>query len=119
MIRINTNIQFHGQDSAFHTDDDYFVDNADARCWTCVVFSEYDWDATWGGQIEIQTEENSEDYIALPFSPNCAVLFDGSLEHRGLVSIDSLNVKEKHLHFYLKRCRMCDQLLEFTLRRNE
>ena len=85
LIRINTNIQFHGQDSAFHTDDDYFVDNPDARCWTCVVFSEYDWDATWGGQIEIQTEENSEDYIALPFSPNCAVLFDGSLEHRGLV----------------------------------
>ena len=49
-----------------------------------LFFSEYDWDATWGGQIEIQTEENSEDYIALPFSPNCAVLFDGSLEHRGL-----------------------------------
>ena len=102
LIRINTNIQFHGQDSAFHTDDDYYVDNPDSRCWTLVVFSEYDWDATWGGHVEIQTERDSVDYIALPFMPNCAVLFDGSLYHRGLAPNRFAQCERKTLAFLFK-----------------
>ena len=77
LCRVNTNIHFHGQDSAFHND----AEDSTIKIWTCVVFTEFDWDSTWGGHIEIQS---GDDYITLPYIPNCAVLLNGHLEHRGL-----------------------------------
>ena len=76
MVRINTNIQFFGQESDFHVDC-----GEDQNWWTFLVFLSDGWDTTWGGEFIVQT--NDRDYIGLPFIPNCGVLFDSKLSHKG------------------------------------
>ncbi len=76
LVRINTNIQFPGQESNFHVDS-----SPEMRWWTFVLFANMGWDAEWGGEIIINTK--GRDYLGLPFLPNCGVLFDGSLPHKG------------------------------------
>ena len=74
MIRINTNIQFHGQETVSHTTM-IILSIMLLLVLTQVVFSEYDWDANMGRSVEIQTEKFLR-LLHFP-SPNCAVLFDG------------------------------------------
>jgi len=76
LVRINTNIQFTGQESNFHVDS-----SPEMRWWTFVLFANMSWSTEWGGELIINT--SGHDYLGLPFLPNCGVLFDGSLPHKG------------------------------------
>jgi len=76
LVRINTNIQFTGQESNFHVDS-----SPEMRWWTFVLFANMSWSTEWGGELIINTSDH--DYLGLPFLPNCGVLFDGSLPHKG------------------------------------
>ena len=75
LIRINTNIQFFGHDSSFHKD-------ADIGSWTLVVFCNYEWDSSWGGEFVVRNLENEYSYVA--FIPNNGVLIPGWLDHTGM-----------------------------------
>ena len=72
--RINTNIQFFGQESDFHKD-------GFEGSWTLNLFVNKDWDTLWGGHFVVQTED--KDYFYYPYIPNNAILFPGNLEHMG------------------------------------
>lgn len=76
LVRINTNIQFFGQESNFHVDS-----SPEMSWWTFVLFANPSWSTEWGGQLVIQTAASQ--YIGLPYIPNCGVLFDGSIPHKG------------------------------------
>ena len=73
LYRINTNIQFLGQESNFH------VDGGEGS-WTLNIFIN-NWNTGWGGQFVIQTKDR--DYFYYPYIPNNAILFPGDLEHMG------------------------------------
>ncbi len=72
--RINTNIQFTGQEATFHTD-------GTQNEWTFLVFTHYFWKTEWGGEFICQTDDKK--YIGVPYIPNNGVLFRADLEHRG------------------------------------
>lgn len=74
--RVNTNIQFFGQESSFHTDGEEHE-----RSWTLNIFACTDWETPWGGQFVIQDELG--DYTYHSYIPNEAVLFKGHLPHMG------------------------------------
>tara|TARA_Y100000004_G_scaffold178265_1_gene220665 strand:- start:97 stop:657 length:561 start_codon:yes stop_codon:yes gene_type:complete len=76
LVRINSNIQFFGQESNFHVDS-----SPEMRWWTFVLFANRSWSTEWGGQLVIQTAASQ--YIGLPYVPNCGALFDGSVPHKG------------------------------------
>lgn len=76
LVRINTNIQFTGQESTFHVDS-----SPEMRWWTLVLFANTSWSTEWGGELIVNTD--GRNYLGLPFLPNCGVLFDGSLPHKG------------------------------------
>ena len=72
--RINTNIQFSGQETTFHTD-------GSGWCWTAVLFTELNWNTNWGGEFVCLTNEG--DYAYVPYIPGNLVLFDATQEHKG------------------------------------
>jgi len=74
LTRINTNIQFPGQESTFHTDGSDW-------CWTVVLFSELTWNTNWGGEFVCLTHEG--EYAYVPYVPGNVVLFDATQEHKG------------------------------------
>jgi hypothetical protein len=74
LIRINTNIQFFGQESSFHKD-------GFEGSWTLNLFMNPNWDTSWGGEFVVQDKEG--DYFYYPYIPNNAILFPGDLEHMG------------------------------------
>jgi len=74
LMRVNTNIQFMGQESTFHQDG--FPDN-----WTLCIFVSERWDGEWGG--EFLCENSFGDYSGFAYKPNCAILFRASLMHKG------------------------------------
>jgi len=76
LMRISTNIQFFGQESNFHVDS-----GPEMHWWTLVLFANMQWSTEWGGELTIQT--GPSDYLGLPYIPNCGVLFDGSIPHKG------------------------------------
>lgn len=76
LVRINTNIQFTGQESNFHVDS-----SPEMRWWTFVLFANMSWNTEWGGELIVNT--SGHDYMGLPFLPNCGAFFDGSLPHKG------------------------------------
>ena len=75
LIRINTNIQFFGQESSFHKD-------GDDGSWTLVLFCNFNWNSTWGGEFVVRNLEN--DYFYVAFIPNNGVLIPGWLDHTGM-----------------------------------
>ena len=75
--RVNTNIQFFGQNSYFHVDSS--IKNP---AWSVIVFCNKSWDANWGGEFVIKTDE--DDYSYVPYIPNTGVLIPAWLEHQGL-----------------------------------
>ena len=74
LVRVNTNVQFPGQEAGFHTD-------GNDRSWTLLAFMQSDWNTLWGGDFICQTE--NQDYVGIPYMPNHGVLFRGSMLHRG------------------------------------
>jgi len=72
--RVNTNLQFFGQESDFH-------DDAPKGSWTLNLFAQPYWNTVWGGQFVIQTEDG--DYFYYPYIPNNALIFPGHLDHMG------------------------------------
>ena len=72
--RINTNIQFFGQEASFHED-------GNEGSWTLNIFCRDHWQTNWGGQFVIQNKDG--DYLYYPYIPNNAILFPGHLEHMG------------------------------------
>jgi hypothetical protein len=88
--RINTNIQFPGQESTFHCD-------GSSDEWTFLVFIHYFWKTEWGGEFICQTDEQS--YIGIPYLPNNGVLFRADLEHRGSAPNNLCVTERKSLAF--------------------
>ncbi len=84
LSRINTNIQFAGQEAAFHED-------GGPKQWTLLCFMQTHWEAEWGGPFQILVEGPSPgpleippfEEILVPFAPNKGVLFRGDYMHRG------------------------------------
>lgn len=76
LYRVNTNIQFFGQESSFHQDGE-----ESERCWTLNIFACTNWETDWGGQFVVMDE--SGEYIYHSYIPNDAVLFRGHLPHMG------------------------------------
>ena len=75
LIRVNTNIQFFGQESSFHRD-------GDVGRWTLVLFCNFNWNSTWGGEFVVRNLEN--DYSHVAFIPNNGVLIPAWLDHTGM-----------------------------------
>jgi hypothetical protein len=76
LSRVNTNLQFFGQESDWHTD---YVE--DGNAWSFVIYVNQSWDLTWDGQFVVET--NDGEYINVSPIPNTGVLFNAKLEHRG------------------------------------
>lgn len=82
--RVNTNIQFAGQESTLHED-------GGADSWTYCVFVQASWHEEFGGPFQIIIEEESTKPFTrgsvheflVPYRPNCGVLFRGDHSHRG------------------------------------
>lgn len=77
LSRVNTNLQFFGQESDWHTD-------ANEDCppaWSFVVYVNRSWDLTWDGQFVVEASDG--EYINVSPIPNTGVLFNSKLEHRG------------------------------------
>ena len=72
--RINTNIQFPGQEGTFHFDGNYHM-------FTLIVMVCNGWESQWGGDfICVDKEDNHE---IVPYRPNRGVLFQADYKHRG------------------------------------
>ena len=76
LLRINTNIQFPGQATEFHTDNP-----PGKKAWTVNLFANTTWSAEWGGQFVVNYSPKK--YFGISPIPNHAVLFDGSMWHKG------------------------------------
>ena len=77
LMRINTNLQFFGQESDWHTD----YDDPENNAWSFVIYVNEEWNLTWDGQFVVQA--SSGEYINVSPIPNSGVLFNAKLEHRG------------------------------------
>lgn len=75
LIRINTNIQFYGQESMLHQD--ALSDNF----WTFLVFFNVKWLAEHGGEFMLIRSDNTT-FSSLPL-PNRGILFRANLFHKG------------------------------------
>ena len=85
LMRINTNIQYQYQDSAFHRDGYYsVVDGVEVPkwTWTFLLFASRDWNTEWGGEFICSTNVPGK-YQNISFIPNRCVLFNGHRDHRG------------------------------------
>ena len=71
--RVNTNIQFFGQESSFHTDG--------YDSWTLNIFVSPYWQTEWGGQFILTTGPDLYHYET--YIPNNGILFPAHLEHMG------------------------------------
>lgn len=79
LCRINTNFQFFGMESDWHTD---YGDNDSLKpAWSFVTYINDDWDYTWDGQFVVATKGG--EYINVNPTPNTGCLFNARLEHRG------------------------------------
>tara|TARA_A100001035_G_scaffold125095_1_gene98398 strand:+ start:1846 stop:2385 length:540 start_codon:yes stop_codon:yes gene_type:complete len=67
--RVNTNIQFFGQESSLH------VDGPD-NFWSLVIFMSPFWSSEWGGEFVMNDQ-------TIPYISNRAVLFKAHLMHKG------------------------------------
>ena len=74
LFRINSNIQFFGQESTFHTD-------GPLHTWSFLLFMNQSWNTEWGGNFILRL--NQEDYISVIPSPNTGILFPAHLYHKG------------------------------------
>lgn len=92
-IRVNTNIQFFGQESDFHIDSEH----DHAKIWSMVMFMAESWDVSWGGELIIQCYDKN--YLGIPFIPNCGVLFNGTMPHKGSAPNRFCNFERKSLAF--------------------
>lgn len=74
--RVNTNIQFFGQNSSFHKD------SSTESVWTLIIFCNETWNINWGGEFVIENGEGNYSYVS--YLPNNGVLIPAWLEHQGL-----------------------------------
>ena len=75
LTRINTNIQFAGQESTFHTD------GGPDWCWSAVLCSSLNWNTQWGGEFVCLSNEG--EYVYAPYIPGNLIIFDSTQDHRG------------------------------------
>ena len=69
--RVNTNIQYFGQESTLH------LDGPRNNQWSLVVFMSPFWSPEWGGEFVLGNQ------ISIPYIPNSAVLFKSNAYHKG------------------------------------
>jgi len=75
LTRINTNIQFFGQDMSLH------IDASSDNFWTFLIFFNTDWHFDHGGEFLLIRPNNST-LSSLPL-PNRGILFKANLYHKG------------------------------------
>ncbi len=75
MVRVNTNIQFPGQEGTFHYD-------GGSNAYTMIVMVTEGWEAQWGGDFVCIGEDNFTT-VSVPYRPNYGVLFQANYKHRG------------------------------------
>ncbi len=76
LVKIHTNGQFAGQESAFHTDFPM------EKVWTFVLFTEKNWVTSWGGEF-VCFNPGTREYEYCPYIPNSGVLIPSNWEHFG------------------------------------
>ena len=86
LVRIQTNIQFYGMESDWHTD--YGDNDGPGAAWSFVIYINDDWDMTYDGQFVIATgnpfePDHTKEYFNVSCIPNTGVLFNARLDHRG------------------------------------
>tara|TARA_Y100000004_G_scaffold167773_1_gene200589 strand:+ start:254 stop:856 length:603 start_codon:yes stop_codon:yes gene_type:complete len=86
LVRIQSNIQFFGQESDWHTD--YSDNDGPGAAWSFVIYINDDWDMTYDGQFVIATghpedPSHTKEYFNVSCIPNTGVLFNARLDHRG------------------------------------
>lgn len=91
LLRVNTNIQFPGMQSSFHTDGTGNLD------WTFLIFCQNNWKTIHGGEFCCQTKDN--DYAYVPYIPNHGCLFDCNLEHTGNAPNSLCNIPRLSIAF--------------------
>ena len=74
LCKIHVNGQTANQVAPFHTD-------FPSWAWTFILFTNLEWNTSWGGEFVIQDKDG--DYFYYPYIPNNAILFPGNLEHMG------------------------------------
>jgi SM-20-related protein len=62
---------------------DFQYTHRDGDEWTALFFINSRWDADWGGELFLYSDERAETAIAVRPKPGRAVIFDGMILHRG------------------------------------
>ena len=76
LYRVHLNGQTMGQLSQFHQD------LADERTWTCLVFTQFNWNQEWGGEF-VLFDPHKRQYRYAPYIPNTGVVFPANWDHKG------------------------------------
>lgn len=76
LSRIHTNGQTFGQLSQFHRDNDSL------DSFSCVIFTEPNWNTCWGGGFILHNPVKNE-YSQREYVPNTGVIFPSTWEHMG------------------------------------
>ena len=74
LTRINTNIQFPGQEGTYHFD-------GNTHMYTLIVMVCEGWESQWGGDFVCVDEKDNHEIV--PYRPNRGVLFKADYKHRG------------------------------------
>jgi len=74
MVRVNTNIQFPGQEGTYHYD-------GGSNAYTMMVMVTEGWESQWGGDFICVGEDDK--HVVVPYRPNRGVLFQANYKHRG------------------------------------
>lgn len=74
MVRVNTNIQFPGQEGTYHYD-------GGSNAYTMIVMVTEGWESQWGGDFICVGEDDKHEVV--PYRPNRGVLFQANYKHRG------------------------------------
>lgn len=74
LVRVNTNIQFFGQESSYHID-------GNEKDYTFLIFLNDMWNAEWGGDFVVQ--QDTTEYMGFTPFPNMGILFRADFYHKG------------------------------------
>ena len=93
--RINTNIQFPGQEGTYHFDGNTYM-------YTLIVMVCEGWESQWGGDFVCVDEKDNHEIV--PYRPNRGVLFKADYKHRGSSPNQFSWLERKTIAFTYRDC---------------